>query len=89
MRHKVKELLQEVYAMNMDVQQVRKKGHNWRAWKHHGQGFLRGRCATGRGRPLGLAHHLSMERLRGKIKFGKWHRLMKRWSIFLRCCEIH
>ena len=37
----------------------------------------------------GLAHHLSMERLRGKITFGKWHSLMKRWSIFLRCCEIH
>ena len=38
--------------MNVYVQQVRKKGHNWRAWKHHGQGFLRGRCATGSGRPL-------------------------------------
>ena len=25
----------------------------------------------------GLAHHLSIERIRGKIKFGKWHRLMK------------
>ena len=37
----------------------------------------------------GLAHHISMERLRGKIKFGKWHRLMKRWSTFLRCYEFH
>ena len=29
-----------------------------------------------------LAHHLSVERLRGKIKCGKWHRLMKDGASF-------
>ena len=29
-----------------------------------------------------LAHHLSVERLRGKINFGKWHRLMKDGASF-------
>ena len=30
-----------------------------------------------------LAHHLGVERIRGKIKFGKWHRLMKDGASFL------
>ena len=30
----------------------------------------------------GLAHHLSKERLRGKINFGKWHRLMQDGTSF-------
>ena len=30
----------------------------------------------------GLAHHLSVQRLRGKIKFGKWHRLMQDGASF-------
>ena len=29
-----------------------------------------------------LAHHLIVERLRGKINFGKWHRLMKNGASF-------
>ena len=30
----------------------------------------------------GLAHHLSKERLRGEINFGKWHRLMQDGTSF-------
>ena len=34
------------------VKQVREKGCNRRAWKHHCQGVIRGMCAAGSGRPL-------------------------------------
>ena len=37
----------------------------------------------------GKAHHESTERLRQRIKFGKWHRLLQDRAVFLRRTPLH